>query len=458
MAQPVATSPTSQDSRSGTVAAWLCGIVTFGLLFFILAQFAFQIFAPSPPSRLVLIKDIPLPSALPPDLIPNARNAPAHQNPLTPGLSVPFDHFDFQALDPRTKLLFIAHSGPAPDGYVLADPRFDADKDGPIDGHIVVFDTSRNVVVGRVDVPQIAGVVVAPDLGQVFAADANDNIVYEIDEHTLKATPIQLADLESPDAIEYDPVDHKVFVSDPGSPPDTNPNGNVNPDNQNLSVIDLLHHNAVTRINLGHLPKLPTESADLVKFGYDVGHNRYDPVLHRIFVTIQQLTDQSVDVPATPPGGTGELAAIDPVTQRVVARLQLPKTCGTPHGMNIDVQEQVAFIACTDVDPDQHLVQNLVRVDLTSMTIVHDPLMLLAAKPDIVILDHPLHVLFVACAGGISVFDESNGGLRKLGDYIVGKGTHTLAVNEAAQDLYLPLTDVGGRPVLRIVHYNPAGI
>ena len=54
--------------------------------------------------------------------------------------------------------------------------------------------------------------------------------------------------------------------------------------------------------------------------------------------------------PAVPPGGTGEFISIDPVTQQVIARLQLPTTCGTPHGMNIDMQEQIAFIACTDVD------------------------------------------------------------------------------------------------------------
>ncbi len=462
MVQPVVTLPppapvASPTPRSNRFVVWVVGIICFGILLFILGQFVVEIFAPAPPPRFKFIKDLPLPSAVPTRFIPHLYDIPPHQSPLTPGVSVPVDHFDFQAIDPRTKLLFIAHSGPAPDEYALADPAFDIDKDVPFDGHIVVVDTARNVVIGRVDVPQIAGMVVAPDLGRVYAADAEDNIVYAIDEHTLKATAIQLADLETPDGIDYDPDDHKVFVSDPGSPPDSNPNGNVSRDNQNLSVIDILHHNAVSRISLGHLPKLPGERADLVQFGYDVGHNHYDPVLRRVFVTIQQLTDQSVDVPATPPGGTGELVAVNPVTQRVVQRLQLPTTCGTPHGLNIDMQTQIAFIACTDVDPAQHLVQNLIRVDLRTMTVIHDPLMLLAPKPDLVVLDRPLHILFVACAGGVSVFDESGTSLRKLGDYILGKGTHTLAVDEATQDVYLPLTDVGGRPVLRIYHFNPAG-
>jgi DNA-binding beta-propeller fold protein YncE len=439
------------------VFTWLIGIVCFGLLLLILGQFTVQIFAPRSAPRFLFVKDILLPTAVPIQFVPNARDLPSQETPLTPGVAIPFDSFDFQALDPLTKLLFVAHTGPGTDVYPLVDRAFDPAKDSQLDGYIAVIDTTRNILIGRVNVPQVAGMVAAPDLGVVFAADSNDGIVYAIDEHTLKTTAIPLANLEGPDAIEYDPDDHKVFVSDPGSPPDSNPNGNVSLDNQNLSVIDLLHHDAVTRINFGHMPKLPGESAALVQFGYDVGHNHYDPVLRRIFVSVQQLTDQSVVTPATPPGGTGEFVAIDPVTQKIVARLQLPTTCGTPHGMNIDVQEQIAFIACTDVDPTQHLVQNVIRVNLRTMTVIHDPLMLLAAGPDMVFLDNPLHVLIVACASGVSVFDESNSKLIKLGDYIVGKATHTVAIDEATQNFYFPQVNSGGRPVLRVVHYNPSG-
>jgi hypothetical protein len=91
------------------------------------------------------------------------------------------------------------------------------------------------------------------------------------------------------------------------------------------------------------------------------------------------------------------------------------------------------------------------------MTVIRDPFMLLAPGPDMVFLDHPLHLLFVACASGVSVFDESNSKFTKLGDYIVGKATHTLAVDEATQDIYFPQVNSGGRPVLRVMHYNPSG-
>ena len=371
---------------------------------------------------------------------------------MAPGVSVRFDHFDFQTLDPLTGLLFIAHTGPAPDKFALIAPAFKADKDSQVDGHVIVFDTRKSKVVGRVDVPQIAGIVAAPNLSRVYAADANDNIIYSIDERTLKATKIPLGDNEGPDAIEYDQADQKVFVSDVGI---ANPD-NIDPKNQNIAVIDI-HTNRVTKINLGHLPKLPGESAALVKFGYDVGHNRYDPVLHRLFVTTQQLTDQSSLNPPNPPPGTGELVSIDPVSQRVVGRVQLPNTCGIPHGMTIDAEQNTAFIACTEVDPASHLMQNLVRVNVRSMKVIPDPLLTLASKPDIVVLDHPLHSILVGCGAGVSVFDESAGHLRKLGDYILGKNTHTLAIDEKTQLIYIPLPDVGGRPIIRIARYNPNG-
>ncbi len=80
--------------------------------------------------------------------------------------------------------------------------------------------------------------------------------------------------------------------------------------------------------------------------------------------------------------------------------------------------------------------------------------------PDIVRFDKnsALHidVLFVACKAGISIFDITPDHFHKLGDEIVGKETHTIAIDEATQYVYLPIT-IGGRPVLRVARYNPNG-
>ncbi len=450
----------SQKERGGSLTTWLFGILCFGSLAVLLALITMQVVNPPPAHLLLVEQDVALPASLPDRYIPDLRNIPPHPGPLTAGVSIRFDHFDFQALDPNTKLLFVSHTGPAPDRVGDFRTGFDPDKNANLDGNVVVFDTQQKKLIKRLDIPQVAGMVAAPDLGHVYAVDSNDNLVYDINEHGLSTTTIQLDDNESPDSIDYDQIDHKLFVSDVGAPaPNAKDQNNPSPDNQNISVIDL-RTRAVSKINIGHLPKLPAEDATLVKFGYDVAHNKYDPTLHRLFVTIRQLTDQGIlPSPPDPPAGTGELAEIDTATQRVIARLQMPKTCGIPHGLNVDAQTNIAYIACTQADPDQHLSQNLIRVQLSesAMTLMPGQFMPLAAKPDIVVLDHKLQRLFVGCNGGVSVFDVHNKTLTKLGDYNLGKGTHTIMVNDATDELYLPQPDIGGRPTLRIAVYDPNG-
>ncbi len=438
--------------RVSTLFSWLLGIVCFGILGYLLVETTLQIVFPPPAHRLTIMQDIPVPSVLPAKFLPFVKSVPQNEDALAPGVSVRFDRFDFQALDVTTGLLFIAHTGPAPDKFAGVNPAFDASKDSQVDGHVIIFNTRLNKAVGRVNIPQITGMVDAPDLGKVYAADGNDSVVYAIDVHTLKTIRIPLGDKQGPDAVTYDQTDHKVFVSDVGTPNSKN----IDLRNQNIGVIDTTT-NAVSKINLGLLPKLSGESAALTKFGYDVGHLHYDPLLHLVFVTTQQLTDQTIKTTPDPPPGTGELVSIDPIAQKVVGRLQLPKTCGIPHGMNIDPEQHTAFIACTQVSSNSHLVQNLIRVNVQSMKIISDPLLLLASKPDVVIIDHPLHLLFIGCVAGISVFDESNGHLRKLGDYNIGKDTHSLAIDEKTQLLYIPMPDIGGRPTIRVARYNPNG-
>lgn len=454
-------SPGLGGMRIGTI---LLGIVCFGVLAFLLLQITLQVVNPPKPHRLAIEEDVPLPSALPDQFVPhvNLSKLPKDKGPLTPGVSIIADHFDFQTLDPNTKLLFVAHSGPVPDKFHQLNPAFDPDKNSNVDGNVLVFDTQSKKLIAKLAIPQVAGIVAAPDHGHVYAADANDSVVYDIDEKTLKFTQIQIGDNLSPDAIEYDPADQKIFVSDPGGP-STDPNAkdtvNILPSTQGLSVIDIRSNPPkVSTINIGKLPPLPTEDKDLAKFGYDIGHTRYDPVLQRVFVITGQLTDQNVAAPADPPPGVSEIVEIDPVNLKVLRRLQLPKNCGIAHGMSIDAQNNIAYVACMQVNPDNNMVQSLTRVNVKDMTLIQTPLSVLPVKPDIVLYDQHLHVVFVACGGGVAVFDVHNNEFNHVGDYVLGKATHTIAVNDATNEIYLPLADSGGRPTLRIVKYNPDGI
>src|SRR5712691_4223993 len=90
-----------------SIGWWLLVLVSFGLLLFLIVGLVARFSSPIPLHRLQVVQDIPLPGALPD---PNRAN-----NPLAPGLAARFDHFDFQALDPQTHLLFMVHTGPNPD-------------------------------------------------------------------------------------------------------------------------------------------------------------------------------------------------------------------------------------------------------------------------------------------------------------------------------------------------------
>jgi DNA-binding beta-propeller fold protein YncE len=426
--------PTSESpKRSGAsrIGWLLLCVVSFGLLAFLIISLVIRFTTPIPLHRLQIVQDIPLPDALPD---PHRTS----QNPFATGQAERFDHFDFQSLDPNTHLLFIVHSGPNPDkeAAILHNPNFDAGVDGNID----VFNTQLNKVVGLINVPQAAGVMVAPDLGKVFIGDANDSIVYVANEHSPFniIAKVQLDPLDGPDAIEYDPVDHRIFVADPGIPADPD-NANVALKNQNVAVIDAITNRLITKIPFGLHPP----------FGDDVGHIQFDPVTHHVFVVTLPLVDQNLNIPQTPPSF---LAVIDPLALKVISRIRLPDKCLSPHGVVVDVQQREAFIACVDSN-------NLVRVDLQTMQPFPGPLLPLAFNPDIVRLDRSLHLLFVGCAGGISIFDESNRGLKPLGNYFLGGGSHhTLAIDEATQLIYLPQPSVGDRPVLRVIRYVANGV
>ncbi len=431
MAQQSMASSPPQRFGVGRIAWWLFVLVSFALLLFLIGSEVIRFSTPAQLHRLQIVQDIPLPDAL-----PDARRT--SQNPFAAGQAERFDHFDFQSLDPITHLLFIVHSGPNPDkeAAILHNPNFDAQTDG----NVIVFNTQLNKVVGLVNVPQGAGILVAQNVGKVFVSDAAGGIIYVIDENSPFniIAKVQLDPLDGPDAIEYDPVDHRIFVADPGNPGNPD-NANTSLKNQNVAVIDAITNTLITKIPFGIHPP----------FGDDVGHIQFDPVTHRVFVVTLPLNDQNLNLPTKPPSF---LAVIDPITLNVVSDIRLPDACLAPHGVVIDVQQREAFVACVDSN-------NLARVDLQTMQPFPGPLLPVAFNPDVVRLDHSANLLFVGCAGGISVFDESGGGLKKLGDYFLGGGSHhTVAIDEATQLIYLPQPFVGERPVLRVIKYVANGI
>ena len=308
-----------KPGTGGRILFWVSAIVSFGLLGYLIVVVAHQMLVPPPAQRLVIVQDIPLPSGL-------ANNA-QQASSLSPGTELQFDGFDFQAYDAATHRLFIAHTGPNPDDMTLNripfNPKFD--------GNIVVFDTLHEKVIGRIPAPQVAGVIDATDLHKIFAADAEDNIIYDINVNTMQIEgQIQLPDNDGPDAVGYDPVDHRIFVSDPGSPVDPLKSGNVDRKNENVAVIDAIHDKLLGLVSFGFLPlfggeKAPvTQPGNIPTYGHDVGHNDYD--LGHDYVTSQVLPNaDDPNAYILPPPHTAEFIAINAVTMKVDNRIML--TC-----------------------------------------------------------------------------------------------------------------------------------
>lgn len=120
-----------------------------------------------------------------------------------------------------------------------------------------------------------------------------------IDAQTLRVTATSPAG-DFPDGLAYDPVEHRVFVSDEHGGTDT--------------VIDTDTNQRVATIDLGG----------------DVGNTQYDAASHRVVAAVQ---------------GRGQVVVIDPVRNSVVDRYDTPG-CDGPHGVLLESGAGVAYVAC----------------------------------------------------------------------------------------------------------------
>ncbi len=475
MDQSLITTPRTPTARVRSVLVWLSGIACYGFLLCVLMLIARQIIVPPPAHRVILVRTIPLPEGL------KDKGAQAS---LEPGVAQDFDSFGFEAIDPTTHLLFIAHTGPVPFNYSFEDNTFHFDDPADIarDGDILVFDLHKQKLVGRVPIPRVTGLVVAPDLHKVFAAGSEQNRIYSFDEPSLTNIKfLQMDDYDDPDTLSYDPVDHKLFVAAPGAhtrdivkvPGLSQPiiQENTDPAKENVYILDAPTLSVLAKINIGKLPTLPGE--DLSKgdapvptvadnapaYGYKVGTIKYNDVTHLVYLVTQVSPNENDRTGPLPPLGTAELVTIDPVAEKIIHRTLLPESCNFPHALELDPQANIGYMDCTEVDPDVPLVQHLVRMDLRTMKpFPDDPRQtMVAPDPNMMVLDHPQQLLFVACSGGITVFDVRPGHFRRLGNYVIGHSTTSIIVDEATQLIYLPVVSAGSRPTLQIAKYNPNG-
>jgi DNA-binding beta-propeller fold protein YncE len=263
-------------------------------------------------------------------------------------------------------------------------------------GRLVVFDLKASKVLAEVpDLPRATGVWAVPSHHKVFVAAAGKHEVAVIDDRTLTVSA-RVGGIRFPDGIAFAPEADKVFVSDESGNADV--------------VID-------ARTNA---------KRSTIALGGEAGNTHYDSVSRCILVAVQTRN---------------QLVAIDPVTEKIVARYDLPGS-DNPHGFTIDEPGRLAFISGEGN-------AKLLVLDLRTMKVIatHP----VGDGPDVLAWDPEWRRLYVASEGGVvSTFEADGRELRPLGDYRAPHA-HSVAVDPATHRVYLPLENLNGHPVLRVM-------
>ena len=164
-----------------------------------------------------------------------------------------------------------------------------------------------------------------------------------------------------------------------------------------------------------------------IELGGEAGNTQYDPGSHCVIVAVQTAN---------------QLAVIDPATAAIVRRITFDKAVRYPHGVSIDAPNRLAFIAGQESG-------TLGVLDLRTLQLRQ--VLPIGSDPDVLAFDGALGRLYVAAESGVvAVFEERNRMLAQLGWYRAPRA-HSVAVDPATHRVYLPLADVSGHPVLRVL-------
>lgn len=263
-------------------------------------------------------------------------------------------------------------------------------------GRLVVFDLDSAKVIGEVSgLDRATGVWAVPAHHLIYASAAGRHEVVAIDDRTL-AISARIGGIHFPDGIAYAPREHKVFVSDESGGADV--------------VIDARTNTKRSTIDLGG----------------EAGNTHYDSVSHCVLVAVQTRN---------------QLVAIDPGAERIVARYDLAGA-DHPHGFTLDEVGRLAFISCEGN-------AKLLVVDLRTMKVLSTHVV--GEDPDVLAWDAAWRRLYVAAESGVvSTFIVDGGTLHPAGE-LRAPHAHSVAVDPRTHRVYLPLENIEGRPLLRVM-------
>ena len=269
------------------------------------------------------------------------------------------------------------------------------------DSAVIVFDTSNQRVVARIEgIAKVHGVLAIPQLGKVYASATGSNEVVAIDEQSLTISA-RIPAGDYPDGIAYAPPVRKIYVSDE-------------------------HGGTETVIAVDSDTRVAT-----IALGGEVGNTQYDSFSGHVFANVQTRA---------------QLAEIDPASDRVIGRIDLPGARGN-HGLLIESGARLAFIGCEDSD-------KLLVLDLRSRKIT--AAFPTGHAPDVLAFDPGLHRLYVASESGeLARFAITGTSVKPDGRFTPGPNAHSVAVDPDSHRLFFPLANVGDHTLLRIMQGGP---
>jgi DNA-binding beta-propeller fold protein YncE len=270
--------------------------------------------------------------------------------------------------------------------------------------------------------PSVTGVLAVPELGKVYASVPGAGLAVGaeiamarlrlgrgsgalvVDDMASLAERARLPAGVFPDGIAFDPREGRVFVSDEMG--------------DGITVVDGATDSVLARI------ATPGE----------VGNVQYDPLTARVYAPIQ--TEDA-------------LAVVDPVAMRLDGLHPLPGG-HHPHGLRIARDVPVAYVACDGDD-------RLLVLDLRTFRVLTT--LPLGPDPDVLADDPVLHRLYVAGESGtLAVFDVTAPAAPvPLGQVEAGPDAHSLAVDPTTHRLYIPIANLDGRSVLRVLEPRSGG-
>lgn len=262
---------------------------------------------------------------------------------------------------------------------------------------VVIFDLKKGRVVQEVTnlaKPHGALWVKAHRRLYVTATGSHEVACIEPQGWTVEA---RLPGGDYPDGLAYDPVSKRIFVSD---------------EHGGASVI---------------LDPLKKKLIKTVALGGNVGNTQYDAKGRQILVAV---------------GETNELVALDPEGLEIRWRAAL--TGGQEaHGVLVHPEERVAYVACQSNN-------TLIEVNLQTQKVTK--VLATGKRPDVLAYDAGLRRLYVGCEGGqLAIFQIDAKGHASPLETLDIPHAHTVAVDPRNHRVYLPIENLNGRPVLRIL-------